>query len=147
MNIAKILNALLGAIEDDNMTVLTVILISVIVLFAVNIIFGTVQGTRKDGFNVGKFFFGIFKAIVICLTTLFTCYGFNLLCIGLSMADFLTFSSTFIGGAQIVAVVSVYGKDLALEVLDKFKSFRDLKYISWDDVTVQENPQQNKGIC
>lgn len=136
MNINEIIKAMTEAVEDKNMTVLVIIMIAVMVLFTSNIVLGTIEGTKKESFNLKKFLFGIMKAVVIFFITLWACYGFNLLCIGSKMANFIEFSSDFIAGAQIVGVAAIYGKDLSLEVLDKMKSFRDLKYTSFDDMKV-----------
>lgn len=124
------------AVEDENMVILTIIILAVMILFISNIILGTIEGSKKEKFDFKKFLFGILKMIVLCTVTLLTCYGFNLLCIGLKMADFLEISTELIAGAQIVGVAGAYGIDLAKEVMEKIKSFRDLKYISYDDITM-----------
>jgi amino acid transporter len=134
MDFAEILEALKNAVEDKNMLVLAIIMIAVMVLFVCNIILGTIEGSKKENFNLKKFLFGILKAVVLCFVTLLSCYGFNLLCIGLKMADFVSISAEVIAGAQIVAVAGVYGIDLGKEVIEKIKSFRDLKYTSYDDI-------------
>jgi len=70
MNFNEIIEALVNAVEDKNMTVLTIIMIAVMILFVNNIILGTIQGTREDKFSLKKFLFGILKATVTCIITL-----------------------------------------------------------------------------
>ena len=134
MNINEILKALTQAIEDKNLTILTIILIGVLVLFSVNIIFGTIIGAKNDGFNLKKFLFGVFKASVIFFITLLGCYGFNVLCIGMAMAEFIVVDSDTISVIEIITVASLYGLDLFKEVIEKVKSFMQLKYFSYDNV-------------
>ena len=62
------------------------------------------------------------------------------------MAEFLEIGTPVIAGTEIVAVASVYGLDLAREVLEKMKASRELKYLSYDDIKVQQNPDNEKGI-
>lgn len=142
----KIIQALIDAISNENMIVLAIILISIVVMFGCNIYLGTMQGKKKEGFSWGKFLFGIEKAFGICAVTMALCFAFNLLCIGLTMAEFLDIGTPVIAGTEIVAVASVYGLDLAREVLEKMKASRELKYLSYDDIKVQQNPQSEKGI-
>lgn len=138
MNFNEIFKALMSAVEDENMTVLVIILIAIVVLFGANIILGTRIGSKEEGFDFKKFLFGIEKAITMSLITMAVCYAFNLLCIGIGKAGFLTVNSQFIGGVEIVSVALAYGIDLALEVKEKIKSYRELKYISYDDVKPNE---------
>lgn len=136
MNINKIIEAIIEAVSDEKMTILVIIMVGVAVLFASNIILGTLKGTKLEGFNWKKFLFGIEKAAVIFVVTLALCFAFNMICIGADMADFISMGTPFVASAEIVAVVYAYGQDLAKEVLEKFKTLRKLKYISFDDVVV-----------
>ena len=90
MNFNEIFKALMSAVEDENMTVLVIILIAIVVLFGANIILGTRIGSKEEGFDFKKFLFGIEKAITMSLITMAVCYAFNLLCIGIGKAGFLT---------------------------------------------------------
>lgn len=136
MNINKIIEAIIDALSDQKMTILVIIMIGVAVLFASNIILGTIQGQKLEGFSWKKFLFGIEKALAMMLVTLALCFAFNMICIGAEMAEFITLGTPVIASTEIVGILLVYGIDLSKEVLEKFKTLRKLKYISFDDVVV-----------
>ena len=83
-----------------------------------------------------KFLFGIEKAATIMFWTLACCFAFNMICIGAEMADFVTLGTPLIASAEIVSIALIYGIDLSKEVIDKFKSIRELKYVSFDDAKI-----------
>lgn len=137
MNINEIIKAIIEAVSDEKMTILVIIMIGVAVLFVSNIAMGTVQGKKTEGFDLKKFLFGIEKAIILMAVTLALCFAFNMICIGAEKANFITLGTPLIASAEIVSVLLIYGIDLSKEVLEKFKSLRDLKYVSFDDAKIK----------
>lgn len=136
MNVNKIIKAIIDALSDEKMTILVIIMIGIFVLFGANIGLGTVQGKKEEGFSWMKFLFGIEKAATIMFWTLACCFAFNMICIGAEMADFVTLGTPLIASAEIVSIALIYGIDLSKEVIDKFKSIRELKYVSFDDAKI-----------
>lgn len=142
----QILKIFSEAAADENLIIVIVNLAVSLGLFATNIFFGTIIGTKLESFNTKKFFFGILKAIGSCIGIFVFCYLLNVFYIGMNMTDLITIKVEVISTIQVIGVLYVWVIDLAKEVFEKIKSFRTLKYISYDDVEWQQDAGPDGGI-
>ena len=142
----KIIQIFTEAANDENLVIVLVTLAVALGLFGTNIFFGTIIGTKNDSFNLKKFLFGILKAIGCCIGIFVFCYLLNVFYIGMNMTDLITIRVEVISTIQVLGVLDVWVIDLGKEVMDKVKSFRNLKYVSYDDVDWQQDAGSDGGI-
>ena len=121
-----------------------VFLIVAIVLRVANIILGSIDAMFKKDFDWGKFFSGVEKMVVVAVTILMVIITLNLFAYGLSLIEVQLPEQT-VSAMQCVLIIVTWCVDLAIEVTEKIKAMKELKYISYDDVT-QQNPNTEKGI-
>ena len=145
MNIDHILKIIQSAMEENLETVVLMLLV-VSSLYATNILFGTILGSFTEKFNTKKFFFGILKGILGCVGVFVFCYTLNLFALTLETTKDITISMDIITVLEVLGVLIAWAWDIALDIIDKMKSFKTLKYITYDDVQIQQNPQEEKGI-
>lgn len=127
-----------------NMEAPIVFLIVAIVLRIANIILGSIDAMFKRDFDWGKFFSGIEKMVVVAITILMVIVTLNLFAYGLTLIEVKLPEQT-VSAMQCVLIVVTWCVDLAIEVTEKIKAMKELKYISYDDIT-QMNPDTEKGI-
>lgn len=127
-----------------NMEAPIVFLIVAIVLRIANIILGSIDAMFKRDFDWGKFFSGIEKMVVVAITILMVIVTLNLFAYGLTLIEVKLPEQT-VSAMQCVLIVVTWCVDLAIEVTEKIKAMKELKYISYDDIT-QMNPNTEKGI-
>lgn len=144
MDFNKIIQIIQEAVEQ-NLETVVLMLIVVASLYVINILFGTIVGTITEEFIPKKFFFGIFKGIVGCIGVFCYCYTLNLFALTLQTTKEISISSDLICTLQIIGVLVAWAWDLSLDIYDKLKSMKTLKYISYDDVKIQENTNQQEG--
>ena len=128
----------------SNMEAPIVFLIVAIVLRVANIILGSIDAMFKKDFDWGKFFSGVEKMVVVAITILMVIITLNLFAYGLTLIEVKLPEQT-VSAMQCILIVVTWCVDLAIEVTEKIKAMKELKYISYDDVT-QENPNTEKGI-
>ena len=122
-----------------------VFLIVAIVLRICNIVLGSIDALFDREFDWRKFFSGIEKTVVVALTIMMVIITLNLFAYGLTLIDVILPEQTVSAG-QCVLIVVTWCVDLAIEVTDKIKAMKELKYVSYDDVQIQQNVQTEEGI-
>lgn len=145
MNFDHIMKIIESAVEQ-NLETVVLMLIVVASLYVTNILFGTILGTFTEEFIPKKFFFGILKGMVGCTGVLCYCYSLNLFALTLQTTKDISISNDLVNTLMVIGVLVAWAWDLAIDIYNKLKSFKTLKYISYDDVTIQQNPQQEEGI-
>lgn len=145
MNFEKILETIEKALES-NLETIVLMLIVVSSLYGINILFGTILGTFKEKFIPKKFFFGIFKGLVADVGIFMFCYTLNLFALTLKSTNNITISGEFITTLEVFTILVVWGIDLSKDIIEKIKSMKELKYVHYEDVQIQENPQEEKGV-
>lgn len=145
MNFDHIIKIIESAVEQ-NLETVVLMLIVVASLYLTNILFGTIVGTITEEFIPKKFFFGILKGLVGCTGVLCYCYSLNLFALTLQTTKDISISNDLVNTLMVIGVLVAWAWDLALDIYDKMKSMKTLKYISYDDVQVQQNPQKEEGI-
>lgn len=128
----------------SNMEAPIVFLIVAIALRIANIILGSIDAMFKKDFDWGKFFSGITKMVVAAITILIVIIILNLFAYGLTLID-ISIPKETVSSMTVILIVVTWCVDLAMEVKDKIQAMKELKYISYDDIT-QENPQNEKGV-
>jgi len=131
---------------QENLETIVLMLIVVGSLNAVNIVLGTIVGTFTDKFDVKKFFFGILKAIIIGLCIFVFCYTLNLFALTLQLTKDITISADFISTVEVFTILIVWALDLCKDIIDKIKSMKQLKYVKYEDVQLQQDFQTEEGI-
>lgn len=141
----KILSSI-GEVLIDKMDVVAVFLIVSGGMYIVNIILGSLNAIFSNEFDWKKHFYGVAKALVACLSILFFCVLLNLFSYGLSLVD-IKIGDNVITIIQVIGVVIGWCYDLSLDIFDKVKGLKTLKYISYDDIQIQQNqsPQEEIG--
>lgn len=131
---------------QENLETIVLMLIVVGSLNAVNIVLGTIVGTFTDKFDVKKFFFGILKAIIVGLCIFVFCYTLNLFSLTLQLTKDITISADFISTVEVFTILIVWALDLCKDIIDKIKSMKQLKYVKYEDVQLQQDFQTEEGI-
>lgn len=140
----KVLSSI-ASVLTDKMEVVVVFLIVSGGMYVVNIILGSLNAIFSKEFDWKKHIYGVAKAFVACLSILFFCILLNLFSYGLSLVD-IHIGDNVITILQVIGVLVGWCYDLALDIFDKIKGLKTLKYISYDDIQIQTNPQSEKGI-
>lgn len=128
----------------SNMEAPIVFLIVAIVLRIANIVLGSIDAMFKKDFDWGKFFSGIEKMVVVAITILMVITTLNLFTYGLTLIE-VNLPKDMVSAFEVVLIIVTWCVDLAIEVTEKIKAMKELKYVSYDDVT-QQNPQAEEGI-
>lgn len=138
---------IIDSIMEDVITI-TLLISSDGVLMLLNILFGTVIGTKTEGFNWKKFFFGILKAILITLGIAAFCIIIEIVPLILERVK-ITLPEEIVTYTQVLGVVLTWVINDILEVYEKIKSLKSLKYVTIEDVQgkLQENinNQEERG--
>lgn len=143
MDITKVIKAIQGAMSE-NLETIILMLIVVSSLYGINILFGTIIGAYTEKFNVKKFLFGVLKMILADVGIFVFCYTLNLFSLTLQLTKDITISGDFITTVEVFGILIVWAVDTAKDIVEKVKSLKELKYVSYD--IVQANPQSEKGI-
>lgn len=143
MDLNRVLDIITQAIES-NLETIILMLIVVTSLYAINILFGTIVGTFKDKFNFEKFIFGVLKCLVADTGIFLFCYTLNLFSLTLQLTKDITISADFITTVEVFTILIVWAIDLAKDIIEKIKSMKTLKYVSYEDVQI--NPSTQEGI-
>ena len=129
----------------DKMEVVVVFLVVAGGMYITNILLGSLNALFTKDFDWKKFFYGVAKAVVACLAILLFCVLLNLFNYGLSLVDIVV-PDTVITVLEVIGVLAGWCYDLALDIFDKIKGLKTLKYISYDDIRTQINAQAEEGI-
>lgn len=143
MNLNNVFNIIKEAIEQNLETIL-LMLIVVTSLYGINILFGTIVGTFKEKFNLNKFLFGFLKCLAADVGIFVFCYTLNLFSLTLQLTKDITISADFITTIEVFTILIVWAIDLAKDIIEKIKSMKTLKYVSYDDIQI--NPSKQEGI-
>lgn len=143
MNLSNVITVIREAVEANLETIL-LMLIVVGSLNSINIVLGTIIGTMTEKFNTKKFFFGIFKAFIMGLSIFIFCYTLNLFSLTLQLTKDITISADFITTVEVFTILVVWAIDLAKDIIEKIKSMKTLKYVTYDEVQINTEP--DKGI-
>ena len=134
---------------QDNLATVVLMLIVVDSLYLINILFGTVVGTfGKNGkFDLKKFLFGFLKGFLASCGVFALCYVLNLFALVLQLTNDITISTDIITTAEVIIILVTWALDLVKDIIEKVKSLKTLKYVSYDDVQrqVNESPQEEIG--
>lgn len=144
-----IIDVFAQALTDINLSYVILLDCCVMALYIFNIILGTILGTKEEGFDVKKFLFGVMKSFMIVLIILGVCYILNVFVLVMNMMETITISTDMITTIEIIGVLVAVIVDLAMEIKDKLKSFKEMKYVSFDDVIISDTnvtePTELKG--
>lgn len=127
----------------SNLEAPIVFLIVAIVLRIANIVLGSIDAMFKNDFDWRKFFSGIEKMVVVSLTILLVIIILNLFAYGLTLID-ITIPKDMVSAMTVILIIVTWCFDLAMEVADKIKGMRELKYVTYDDIQI--NAETEKGI-
>lgn len=141
MNILKSINTNLL----DKMEVVVVFLIVAGGMYVTNIILGSLNAIFTNEFDWKKFIYGVAKALVASLSILLFCVLLNLFNYGLSLISIIV-PDNVITILEVIGVLVGWCYDLALDIFDKIKGLKTLKYISYDDIQVQQSYTTEEGI-
>ena len=133
----------IGQYVFDKIEVVIVFLIVAGGMYIVNIILGSLNAIFTNEFDWKKHLYGIAKALVACFSILMFCLLLNLFSYGLSLIQVILpdFVVTIV---EVICIIVGWCYDLSLDIIDKIKGLKTLKYISYDDI--QQNGQSEKGI-
>lgn len=140
----KILSSI-SSVLIDKMDVVVIFLIVAGGMYVTNIVLGSLNALFTNEFDWKKHFYGVAKAVVACLAILLFCVLLNLFNYGLSQIDIIVPDSV-VTILQTIGVIVGWCYDLAIDIFDKIKGLKSLKYISYDDIKFQQNAQSEKGI-
>lgn len=128
----KVIEIITNAFQE-NLEAVFLLIVTTGILTLINIVLGTILGTREVGFSGGKFLHGFVKGLIVSLCIFAFCYTLNLLSLTLGLVD-INISIEVITVLEVVMVMAVWDIDLAKEIFEKVKSLKTLKYFSYEDV-------------
>lgn len=130
---------------SENLEAVVLLIVVTAIFYLLNILFGTILGTKNVGFSGRKFLSGFLKGISACLGIFSFCYTLNLFALTLALVD-VQISATLITTLEVIGVMVTWDIDLCLEIYDKIKALKELKFVSYDDVQTQQKPQETGGL-
>lgn len=133
-----IINVLSQALDTN---IAYAILMDIVVgfLYLFNILLGTIIGTKQNKFDIKKFLFGLLKAVCVLIIIVGVCYILNVFTLTINLINGINISEELVTTLQVLAILITTGIDIAKEVVDKIKSFRELKYVSYDSVQLSND--------
>lgn len=135
----EIIKEVLMAALDANLSYVVLMDIVIGFLYLFNIILGTIIGTKESRFDLKKFLFGVLKAICILLIVIGLCYILNVFTLTLNkLSGFITISTDLVSTIEVLSTMVTIGLDIAKECIDKASSIRTLRYVSPEDVVVND---------
>lgn len=138
-------NTILEAL-NENLETIILMLIVVTSLYAINILFGTIVGSFKEKFNLKKFLFGILKCLIADIGIFLFCYTLNLFALTLQLTKDISISVDFITTIEVITILVVWAIDLSKDIIEKIKSMKELKYITYEDVSKQAYVEQSEVV-
>lgn len=138
MNISHVLDIIKKAMEE-NLETIILMLIVVSSLYAINILFGTIIGTYTEKFDAKKFLFGVLKMVLADIGIFMFCYTLNLFSLTLQLTKDITISESFVTTLEVFGVLLTWAVDTSKDIIDKVKSLKTLKYVSYDAVITKVN--------
>ena len=145
----EIINKVLIGALDSNISYAVLMDIVIGFLFLANCILGGIIGARTEKFSVKKFLFGVLKALIIMFIIIGTCYVLNVFTLTLNLIEGVNIGTEMVSTLELLGILITNGIDIAKEVLEKVKAFRDLKYVSYDDILISDTniiePTELKG--
>lgn len=145
MNFNIVWNTILEAL-NENLETIILMLIVVTSLYAINILFGTIVGSFKEKFNLKKFLFGILKCLIADIGIFLFCYTLNLFALTLQLTKDILISVDFITTIEVITILVVWAIDLSKDIIEKIKSMKELKYITYEDVSKQAYVEQSEVV-
>jgi len=130
---------------QSNLETIVLMLIVVNSLYLINIILGTVKGSFTEKFDWKKFLFGFLKAIITDISIFGLCYVLNLFALTLQLTKDITISTDIITTAEVIIILVTWAIDLDKDIIEKVKSLKDLKYVTYDDVQINKKTQEEIG--
>lgn len=113
-----------------------VILLEIIVagLFIFNTILGAILGTISNGWDWKHFVFGLLKNLGMLLVIIGVCYVLNLFVLTMNLIGTISIDTDFLTTMEIMGILVAWGVDLTKDIVEKIKSYKQLKYISYEDI-------------
>lgn len=133
----------IGQYVFDKIEVVIVFLIVAGGMYVVNIILGSLNAIFTNEFDWKKHLYGVAKAVVACCSILMFCLLLNLFSYGLSLIN-VVLPDSVVTIIEVICILVGWCYDLSLDIINKIKGLKTLKYISYDDI--QQNGQSEKGI-
>lgn len=133
----------IGQYVFDKIEVVIVFLIVAGGMYVVNIVLGSLNALFTNEFDWKKHLYGVAKAVVACCSILMFCLLLNLFSYGLSLIN-VVLPDSVVTIIEVICILVGWCYDLSLDIIDKIKGLKTLKYISYDDI--QQNGQSERGI-
>ena len=133
----------IGQFVFDKIEIVIVFLVVAGGMYVVNIILGSLNAIFTNEFDWRKHLYGIAKAIVACFSILMFCLLLNLFSYGLSLIN-VVLPDSVVTIIEVICILVGWCYDLSLDIIEKIKGLKTLKYISYDDI--QQNGQSERGI-
>lgn len=130
---------------QSNLETTILMLIVINSLYLINITLGTVQGTFNKEFNWKKFLFGFVKELVTSICIFALCYVLNLFALTLQLTNDITISTDVITTAEVIIILITWAIDLSKDIIEKIRNLKELKYITYSDVQINRNTQEEIG--
>ena len=127
----------------DKMEVVIVFLVVAGGMYITNIVLGSLNALFEKEFDWKKHIYGVAKALVACFAILMFCVLLNLFSYGLGLIN-VVLPDSVITVIQVIGIIVGWCYDLALDIFDKIKGLKSLKYIKYEDI--QMNPLTEEGI-
>ena len=134
----------IGQYVFDKIEVVIVFLIVAGGMYIVNIILGSLNAIFTNEFDWKKHLYGVAKAVVACCSILMFCLLLNLFSYGLSLINVVRPDSV-VTIIEVICILVGWCYDLSLDIIDKIKGLKTLKYISYDDIQQNPKPQEEVG--
>lgn len=132
-------------IKDEYLPLLVVFVVVVMALMLLNIILGTIYGTKENGFDFKKNLFGWLKMFATSFVIIAFGFVIDFFVVALNKIPNVKIGTEIITIGEILAVIVVWCIDLSKEIIEKIKKLKELKYVSYEDVEIKTfNPSYDK---
>lgn len=133
----QILDVLKQAIQEDLIWVALAI-ICVAMLYTINSILGLAIAMFKAQTDWKRFLLSQAKNIVVLACIFASCYALNVFVLTMNLIDGMSIQTEYVTALEIVAIVITWCIDLAKDIVEKLKGFKELKYVKYEDVHYNE---------
>lgn len=134
----EIVKEVLENAVQENLSWVVLAIICVAMLYTINSLLGCAIAYFKDKIDWNKLGVSTLRNIVVCLCIFASCYALNVFVLTLNIVEGVTINVDMVTAMEILTIVITWCIDLAKDIVEKFKSFKELKYVKYEDVVLDD---------
>lgn len=132
-----VLQVLSDALQE-NLAWVTLTIICVAMLYLINTALGFAMAYFKCEVDMKFLLATTIRNMVVLICLFATCYALNVFMGTLNVISGLSINTDVVSTMEIIAIVLAWCVDLSKNILEKLKSFKELKYIKYEDIVLDD---------